>query len=94
MARTPEHRDFDVARFADSVLAVIKARHLTHEEAASQCGVYTALFSKMRRSGTAPSVGAFLNICAWADLNPMDFRATERQAPKVGGSAHFAGLLR
>lgn len=94
MARTPYHRDFDVARFADSVLAVIKVRQLPHEEAASQCGVYTSLFSKMRRSGAAPSVDAFLNICAWADLNPMDFRATERQAPKGGGSAHLAGLLR
>lgn len=94
MARTPERRDFDVSRFADAVLAVIKSRQLTHEAAASECGVYTELFSKMRRAGTAPSVDAFLNICAWAGLNPMDYRTTERQAPKVAAGAHFAGLLR
>lgn len=94
MARTPDRRDFDVSRFADAVLAVIKARQITHEAAASECGVYTELFSKMRRAGTAPSVDAFLNICAWAGLNPMDYRTTERQAPKVAAGAHFAGLLR
>lgn len=91
MARTPDRRDFDVSRFADAVYSAIKARQITHEEAASQCGVYAELFSKMRRAGTAPSVDAFLNICAWAGLNPMEFRAVSR--PAVVASGPFAGLM-
>lgn len=93
MARTPHKRTFDVYRFAGTVYSSIKDEGLTHEQAAEKCGVYCELFSKMKNAGQAPSVDAFLNICAAFGLDPMDYK-TIQSAPKQTASGLFAGLMR
>ena len=73
MSRAPRTARFDVDAFTRAVLKTIADRCLRQEDVSLETGIYEGLLGRMRCQGRRPSVDAFLSLCAWAGLNPMDF---------------------